>query len=470
MMDIYLLRKEEVEYELVGRNIEGKGDLDTVRKKLRKAITSGISVDDKYVDMSEVEDEIEFSTSRVKEFEETITSKEGSLTRRAIQRLDARSYHWLERVIRAGRLAEEEESRNAFLELEQRIKLVMEHLERLREAQETEVEDEELEPRNVKREVETKQEHTPRRSEEENINQPVRLREKWVPVYKWNVKFSGDKHGMGVCDFIEKIDDLRAARGTSEQEVYQAAVELFDGIALTWFRSARERCKTWKQVCAELKIVFVDHEFEDNLREKIRKRIQGRDEPFDLYVATIEELCNRLEKKMDQEEKLKLVLKNMNNYLQDKLGMLPLENLETVRELARKAETIRARMKSRATEWKKLESVELQRKAEDIPKRKEEQTTSKVKCWKCGELGHYATTCKKPKETISCFGCGMNGVKKSECSKCNAVVEEIHGTCVKCKHAEQEVLPEKKPEPKEEVEPQKQGTKNLKTKVKKEVD
>lgn len=58
-----------------------------------------------------------------------------------------------------------------------------------------------------------------------------------LAIHKWGITFNGD---AGLSSFLERIEELRAARGVSKGQLFTAAVEFFSGNALVWFRSIRD--------------------------------------------------------------------------------------------------------------------------------------------------------------------------------------------------------------------------------------
>lgn len=51
----------------------------------------------------------------------------------------------------------------------------------------------------------------------------------YVPVHKWDIYFSGDpgdKNGLGVNAFIERVEELRLSRGVSEEELKNSITDL----------------------------------------------------------------------------------------------------------------------------------------------------------------------------------------------------------------------------------------------------
>jgi len=61
---------------------------------------------------------------------------------------------------------------------------------------------------------------------------------KSVPVYKWGISFSGEGN-VSAATLIANVEELRKARGITEQELYQSVSDLLTGKALTWHRSAK---------------------------------------------------------------------------------------------------------------------------------------------------------------------------------------------------------------------------------------
>lgn len=52
------------------------------------------------------------------------------------------------------------------------------------------------------------------------------------PVYKWNLKFSGGTKGLSVDQVLQSLEELRAARNISYDELLQQSLHLFNGKAL----------------------------------------------------------------------------------------------------------------------------------------------------------------------------------------------------------------------------------------------
>lgn len=73
-----------------------------------------------------------------------------------------------------------------------------------------------------------------------------------VPLVKWNLKFTGYAKGMTVHTFLERVAELCRARNVSEGELFEQALDSFEGRGLMWYRSNRNRINSWKELTALL--------------------------------------------------------------------------------------------------------------------------------------------------------------------------------------------------------------------------
>lgn len=74
---------------------------------------------------------------------------------------------------------------------------------------------------------------------------------KSVPVYKWNMNFVGTALD-NVVKFLQRVG-YKIFRNVSSSELFNSAVKLFVGLALTWFRSVLDEVHTWEELVLALK-------------------------------------------------------------------------------------------------------------------------------------------------------------------------------------------------------------------------
>ncbi|KAI4463165.1 retrotransposon gag protein [Holotrichia oblita] len=109
------------------------------------------------------------------------------------------------------------------------------------------------------------------------------------PVRKWNVKFTGDTKGFSVHTFLERVNELMVARNVSETELLESAIDLFDGKALMWFRSNRERFTDWKSLSELLIKHYEPPDYQSRLFQDILSRTQDTSESFVDYFTCMDD-------------------------------------------------------------------------------------------------------------------------------------------------------------------------------------
>lgn len=464
------LRKDEVAYELQVRGVDSSGSADELRKRLSSCFSKNTKIDDSAVNKLNSDRELEVCEEKFDDLSSLIDEYDGNGRDPEFKRLHARLYHLYIRVERIPMSAEADD------EMEQRktlllvnTKLLLDSLEKHNKSSDvlqipgtgevdtiipgtsgnqqlsflpvgvpppTNMDSQPLQDNLVKTRL------VPASTASDQQFQfelpPVQsrnFRAKSIPVYKWGLKFDMES-GQSVGCFLERVEELRRARGLSHQELFDSAVDLFSGPALIWYRSAVRRVSSWDQLCRELKLVFQSPDYDDMLQQEIRNRVQGPEEAIDLFLAAVEGLYGRLSVKLPENERLQQILKNLNPYLQEKLCMFEIKSLENLRELGRKAELGRLRSTSQHQPHRHHRVLEPDLAWGQSARRKNSQlasmrlrisgtsgasrsSDSSRKCWNCSEVGHRFSQCPKERGTF-CYGCGSPNVKKANCSVCKS--------------------------------------------------
>lgn len=198
-----------------------------------------------------------------------------------------------------------------------------------------------------------------------------------VPVSKWGVSFSGEG-GLSLGAFLERVNELREARGVSFQELFLSAVDLFTGKALIWFRANRRRAIDWHSLVRLLREEFQSPHYDEQLLAEIRSRTQGNSESVGIYLASMEGMFERLSVKIPPPSR------------KSKLLEPDLACMDVAEELA----VMRIDASSTSRENKIF------------------------RCFRCNEKGHRYADCKKA-SLLKCYGCGKPGVIRPKCPKCN---------------------------------------------------
>lgn len=467
----YLLRKSEVEYELKIRGVSSDGTANELRKKLSQCFSSRTEVNQEVLEALDTEAELEECEEKFDDLSSLVEDYDGNKKDNEFKRISARLRHLYHRIERLSELdTEDSEEQERTTSLLKKTKTLLDSFSAKEVEKPTEqpppmdppnlagtsTEDREEKPTvqtnlvnnydsSTSSEVQPKSKPTvnadSKRTPREASNQQEAVkchqqdsyyRGKFIPVYKWGLKFDIES-GQSVGSFLERVEELRRARGLTHQELFESAVDLFTGTALIWYRSAVGRVSSWQQLCRELKLVFQSPDYDDMLRQEISNRVQGPEESIDLFLAAVEGLYGRLSAKIPESERLHQVLKNLNPYLLEKLCMFDIGSLETLRDLGRKAELGRLRSSAHTQPQRHHRVLEPDLAWGTTTRRKTthqlaalkpstsrpSESTSTTKCWNCSSLGHRFSQCTQER-VVFCFGCGTPGVKKASCQTCKS--------------------------------------------------
>jgi len=472
------LRKTEVEYELKIRGIKTDGNANELRKRLSQCFLSNIPIDQDIINALDVSKEFEICEEKLSDLTCLVEDYEGNYKDNEFRRIHARLQHLYLRVERIpvaesgdedqGKEEEEEKKNDLLMKIKAKIDSfkVKENVDQDMSAaerkenldtgndkepkpKESEEKDEEILEPDKQEECSSKIQHEASQGKSGNnkivnttqashsqtithinsIHGNDQLPEgKAVPVYKWGLQFSNSP-GQSIGAFLQRVEELRRARGVSEQQLFRSAVDLFAGSALIWYRSTVGRVKSWEELCKELKLVFRTPDYDDMLIQEIMNRTQGDQEPIDLFIAAVEGLYQRLSNPISESVRLRQILKNLNQYLQEKLCMFTISSVEELRQMGRKAELGRLRVTSSHPPPRPQTVLEPDLAYTRWESRKPSTTQQvsyvdsnntahrKIKCWNCSQEGHRFSACPKPR-IVFCYGCGMKNVRKSNCTTC----------------------------------------------------
>lgn len=249
---------------------------------------------------------------------------------------------------------------------------------------------------------------------------------RFLPVSKWNVKFSGDGKGLSVHSFLERVNELRMARQVSTLELFRSAIDLFESKALIWYRSNRRRVSSWQELTALLLEHYEPPDYRPRLFQEILGRTQAVTESIVDYLTCMSALFNRYGQ-IPEEVKLDIVLRNLAPFYQMQLPVV-----RTIQELETECRQLEVR-KHRIDTYKPPPTKPTQCLEPDFacvqPSFQEpsaaatlaEPSRAAVRqptCYNCRQQGHLYYNCTAPKN-FRCFKCGYANVTVRTCPRCS---------------------------------------------------
>lgn len=427
-MDASHLISSELSYELRIRNLIDSGNRDEKRKLLRGILSRerynpdiSIAIDTSKLVFAE---EVTQINESIKDLSEQINTFQGSRTDASAKRFNSRILHVIGRSDRLPCVDPEQEKIKENLT---RLCLILEG---------------ELSEKLDKPDVQVgNSSSTPVGLRLHSTVNPSQINRdtKAVPVYKWGLLFNGSSGS--VCSFLERIEELSLARNMSKNELFLGAADLFTGPALIWYRSIKDKIQDWDSLTKELKTQFLPHNYEDFLWEEIKQRTQGPNEKVGIFLASLENLFNRLPTVPTEEVKLKYMKRNVLPYFANHLALKEIQSTADLLKFCHLLEGTREsieRYRPPPTRRNDLLEPDLAYAGTSymsnptvctmgVLRKGSFKRKNPVKCWNCNAFNHSYRDCSKPK-TIFCYGCGKKGVTKGKCPKCSVSKNAVTGS------------------------------------------
>lgn len=133
------------------------------------------------------------------------------------------------------------------------------------------------------------------------------------PVMKWNLKFNGNHKDMTVYHFLERVEELRIARGFSLEQLYESAIDLFEGKALLWYRSNSHRFHDWTTLSELLVKHYEPPDYKSRLFQDILSRTQDPNETFIEYFSCILSMFRRYGP-VTEDVQLEIISRNLSPF------------------------------------------------------------------------------------------------------------------------------------------------------------
>lgn len=142
------------------------------------------------------------------------------------------------------------------------------------------------------------------------------------PVASWNLVFSGNSSGKSLNDFLSQVQMYARADGVNNDELLRAAVYLFVGPALTWYRAYGPRFISWAHLVQTLRQEFLPYDYDYGLLREIEQRKQGKGESFAMFLANMEMMYRGLQYTIVPEQQMiDTIMRNLLPYYAEKLVM-----------------------------------------------------------------------------------------------------------------------------------------------------
>lgn len=430
-LDVDRLTKEELVWELKIRGIAESDNVDSLRKSLRSALS--VEKDASFIqtfDVENVEEECNICETKLTDINNILKEFTGSTSQ--VRKLETKICHTFNRLehVKSDETLIKEKRANLLKGLMESIETYNAKVRTLRQVEQVQVP---TDPRLFTRPgiSENATQQVPLSSSPQsqmndsfvdpNIsNSSIGTTCKSVPVYKWQLKFSGQP-SESFNAFLEEVEEHCQSRNVDKVQLFASARDLFTGDALRMYNWFKKHVSDWNGLVRLMKEEYVPSA--EKLWQQILTRTQGGTESIGLYVAVMTGLFDRMPTPVAESLRMQVLRRNILPFFQERLALTeistPLELIELCRRIEETRESV-DRFKP-----PNLSSLSLEpdlayagSSRRSRPSLAEVQVQEPV-CWRCRTPGHVVKDCPTKKNDFRCFGCGREGFVKSNCPSCN---------------------------------------------------
>lgn len=119
--------------------------------------------------------------------------------------------------------------------------------------------------------------------------------------------------------YLERCEDFLALNPLSNEELIATLRNVLHGTARDWWDVARHKVHTWREFHTQFRAAFLSEDYEDELAERVRNRVQGEGESIRDFAYMYQSLCKRWKSDIKEDDIIKLILKNINPQLASQL-------------------------------------------------------------------------------------------------------------------------------------------------------
>lgn len=143
----------------------------------------------------------------------------------------------------------------------------------------------------------------------------------FIPIHKWNWKFSADKTSeiperRDLAAFLKKLELYRQAENLSHEEIHRKFHFLIDGCVYEWYMQYRQNFADWNQLLEGLKKQFTTPLTHFMKVAKLAARRQNKNETAMTYIASIQREFDELGM-YSEKEKISIIQNGLNDRLRN---------------------------------------------------------------------------------------------------------------------------------------------------------
>uniref|UniRef100_A0A9J7XVL9 ribonuclease H n=1 Tax=Cyprinus carpio carpio TaxID=630221 RepID=A0A9J7XVL9_CYPCA len=192
--------------------------------------------------------------------------------------------------------------------------------------------------------------------------------------------------------YITRCQDFLALHPLAESDLLATFRSVLHGTARDWWEVARSSIMTWSEFETAFLSAFLSEDYEDELAERVRTRLQGGRETIRDFAFTYRALCKRWKPTLTEIEMVKMILKNIKPYLASQLR----GRVSTVEELVKLGHQLEKDHELQL-QYEMCMDQKLQSEVSQKTTSNKQPEKPQIQCWRCkgnhspGYCPHYAS-------------------------------------------------------------------------------
>ncbi|XP_048482478.1 uncharacterized protein LOC125489713 [Plutella xylostella] len=231
-----------------------------------------------------------------------------------------------------------------------------------------------------------------------------------ISFAKCTSRFNGERNYDRVEEFIAAITIFKKIENIGDDDALEGLGLLLIDTASTWWQGVKQEAKTWSSALNLIRAAFAPKKQPHEIYVDLFSSHQRDREPIDDFLCAKRALLAQLpSKRHKEEEQIDLIYGLLNTEMK---RQVPRSDVKTFTDLL--------------TKCRHFENLR-----EPLPYDKDQETVNKPRqkrCTFCTKRGHAIEECRKRAaaeskasdvaEPIKCYGCGAQGVYRSNCTNC----------------------------------------------------
>lgn len=243
-------------------------------------------------------------------------------------------------------------------------------------------------------------------------------------VKTWGIKFTGEKHGMPVGDFLFRIETHRQRHRMTWKQIVENFHIMVEGRAdaFYWqmyrYNYNRGLALTWDTLKGAFIKQFQPNASEFEVMRELMSVKQGRDEGFDSLYSRFFRIHNQLDTPLREAAIVEMLRNSLREEMDQLTFAAEIDSVDQLRNLVLRAETRAMTRRSHVGITGRRVS-EIVGDDETTEQRQTQRRNPKDNwvCWNCDQRGHGYMRCEQDR-TIFCYRCGRKNVTLPRCPKC----------------------------------------------------